>query len=104
DPPCPEHAREIYVRAFRDQPGALHAALNYYRAAFQRPLAFLPARPIDVPVLVIGGERDRYFEPSLLEPPARAVARAEALVLPGTHWIHFERPEAVTTSLAAFLA
>ena len=46
------------------RPGALTAAINYYRAAFSRPA---DDRPCPVPTLVLWGEKDAYLGPRLTE-------------------------------------
>src|SRR5438552_3168129 len=53
---------EAYKRALA-QPGALTATINYYRAALRRhPRTILrEVHPIDVPTLLIWGERDRHL-------------------------------------------
>ena len=58
-----------YVEAW-SQPGALTGMINYYRAALRRSPrgALARMRPIDCPVLVIWGERDRYLGRELAEP------------------------------------
>jgi pimeloyl-ACP methyl ester carboxylesterase len=87
------------------RPGALTAAINYYRAAFrhrrdlQRRL-----RPIDVPTLLLWGERDRYLGIRLTEGLEPWVPRLRVERFPDAgHWVHREVPERVNRSLTAFL-
>jgi pimeloyl-ACP methyl ester carboxylesterase len=99
---------EAFVAAFR-RPGALTAALNYYRAnippeSWLRPPPDLP--PVTVPTLIVWGMDDAYLGPTLLERSMAKVAgpmRVERL--PGVgHWVQQEAPEAVNRHLLAHLA
>jgi len=58
-----------YVAA-ASQPGAMGAAINYYRAAVRaNPLAQAHTlRRVDIPTLIIMGEQDRYLGRELAEP------------------------------------
>ena len=95
-----------YVEAL-SQPGALSAAINYYRAMFRHGVPTLRATarsPIQTPVLIIWGERDRFLRPELAEPPAALVPnrRLERLV-EVSHWPHLEQPGRVNDLLIRFL-
>jgi epoxide hydrolase 4 len=89
-----------YFEAY-SQPGALTAALNYYRALVR----FGPPKPvpIEVPVLLIWGEKDRYLVPRLTEgleswvPQLRVERLSDA-----THWLHHEKPEIISRLIAEF--
>lgn len=97
---------ERYVEALA-QPGALTAAVNYYRALLRRnPLGVRARlRRIEVPVLVIWGEQDRYLEAGLARPPRRWVSNARVERLPdASHWVQLDRPERVNALLLDFLA
>ncbi len=97
---------ERYVEALA-QPGALTAAVNYYRALLRRnPLSVRARlRRIEVPVLVIWGEQDRYLEAGLARPPRRWVSNARVERLPdASHWVQLDRPERVNALLLDFLA
>src|SRR4051812_30503715 len=65
-----------YVEAF-SRPGALTAAINYYRAAFRGGPGNVSRsmRTIDIPTLLIWGERDRYLVPDLTRGLERWVTR-----------------------------
>src|SRR4029450_12718730 len=58
-----------YVAA-ANQPGALRAAINYYRAAVRaNPLAQAHSlRRVDTPTLIIWGDQDRYLGRGRAEP------------------------------------
>ena len=87
------------------KPGALTAAINYYRAAFRyRREAEQSFRPVRAPALVIWGERDSYLNPHVLDglpawaPDARIVRLPDA-----SHWVQNDEPDTVNRLLADFL-
>lgn len=87
------------------RPGALHAALEYYRRAGTRGLSSLgPARVIEAPTLVLWGDLDPFFEPSLpdhLEPWVRDV-NVRHFSAAG-HWLNQQAAEDVNDAIIAFL-
>lgn len=88
------------------QPGALGAAINYYRAAFSTGLTLIrESQPrIEQPVLVICGECDPYLGPELAQPDPRQVSNPRVVRLPEMgHWVHWEAPEQVSRLLVEFL-
>jgi pimeloyl-ACP methyl ester carboxylesterase len=102
---------EIYKSAMRE-PGALTAAINYYRAnlggrlkqVFKRG-EYTKQERIRVPTLFIFGERDIAIAPETVEnitayidAPYREVRFAE-----GGHWIQQEYSEEVSATLSSFL-
>ena len=99
--------REIdrYVEAAR-RPGALNAALNYYRATFRGMLGGWrwKIRAINAQVLVVWGEKDRYLDPALAKPESRWVpnVRVERLRDVG-HWVLSEDPQRVNGRILDFL-
>lgn len=94
-----------YVEALH-RPGALTAALNYYRAVVRdtRRGAMPAPRVIDVPTLVLWGERDPYLGPWLTEGLEEWVSdlRLERFPRAG-HWVHVQAAEQVNRSLVGFL-
>lgn len=95
---------ESYIDALR-VPGALTGGMNYYRAAFRRAITEgLPkSRRIDAPVLVIWGDRDRYLNKELADPPRRLVPNARVVHLPeATHWVQNVATEKVNELLLGF--
>jgi pimeloyl-ACP methyl ester carboxylesterase len=92
------------VRDALAQPGALRAALNYYRAAGRAMLrlssgAREPSR-VDVPTLLLWGERDRALVPRLTRGLERWVARLTIRRFPEAgHWVHWDEPAAVTDAM-----
>jgi len=100
-----EASVEVYQQALA-QPGALMAALNYYRAGFgslQRGLR-QPMRPIEMPTLVIWGEQDRYLGINLLqglEPWVKNLTVER--IADASHWVQAEVPERVNERILRFL-
>jgi pimeloyl-ACP methyl ester carboxylesterase len=93
-----------YVDAMR-RPGAMTAAMSYYRAAVRGAVrgGAPRARVIDCPVLVIWGDRDRFLGKELATPPARFVPNARVEHLPdASHWVQSAAPERVNELLVAF--
>ena len=96
---------ERHVDALRP-PGALTAAINYYRAAFRDlgPHATAPRR-VGAPVLVLWGEQDRFLGPELAEAGSEWVPNARLRRVPEAgHWIQHDVPELVNDELVRFLS
>ncbi len=88
------------------QPGALMAALNYYRAFFRyRNQRSVPDNtPINVPVLLLWGERDAYLDPRLTEGLSAWVPNVRVMRFPDvSHWIQNDAPERVNHLMIDFL-
>ncbi len=97
---------ERYLEAW-SQPGAATGMVNYYRALLRRSprAAARRMRPIECPVLVIWGERDRHLGAELARPAARWVPDVRLELLPeASHWVQHDSPERVCRLLAGFLA
>jgi epoxide hydrolase 4 len=96
---------EQYVAALRP-PGALTAALNWYRANLGSPDALRLARSARVAVetLVIWGERDPALGVELLEGLERVAPRVRVHRIPrASHWVQNEAPDEVNRVLLDFL-
>jgi pimeloyl-ACP methyl ester carboxylesterase len=96
---------ERYVEALR-MPGAVHAALAYYRASIRRVVTrrVPKMRTVDQPVLVVWGDRDRALGKDLAEPPRRFVPHARVVHIPNaTHWVQNDAPEKVNELLVEFV-
>jgi pimeloyl-ACP methyl ester carboxylesterase len=109
-------ARRRHVQAFTRQdvrrykaalakPGALSAAINYYRAAFRyRRDAEKVFRPVRGPALVIWGDRDSYLNPHVLDGLPQWAPDARLVRIPhASHWVQNDAPEAVNRLLIQFL-
>jgi len=88
------------------QPGALRAAINYYRAAFRaNPLAQAHGlRRVDIPTLIIWGDQDRSLGRELAEPDRAWVpdVRVERIA-EASHWVQADDPEQVNQLMVDFL-
>jgi pimeloyl-ACP methyl ester carboxylesterase len=88
------------------QPGALRAAINYYRAALRaNSLARVRSlRRVDVPTLIIWGEQDRYLGRELAEPDRAWVPNVRVeRIAEASHWVQADAPERVTQLMVDFL-
>ncbi|MGH2599418.1 MAG: alpha/beta fold hydrolase, partial [Dehalococcoidia bacterium] len=96
DPARPDAFSDDDIRRYKRalaQPGALTAAINYYRAAFRRDprTATRDLRPITCPTLLIWGERDRYLSPRLTEGLDRWVPNLRVERIPdASHWVQVD--------------
>jgi len=107
--------REQYVRAW-SQPGALTGALNYYRAALLDMAAYTHSKhaagassdesgyTVDVPTLVIWGEKDPYLLIGNLDGLDRFVPNILVRrVSDASHWIVHEKPALVNAFIRDFI-
>jgi pimeloyl-ACP methyl ester carboxylesterase len=87
------------------KPGALTAALNYYRALLRYPGVFWrPVPRVRVPTLVIWGERDPSLGVGLSEGLPRWAPGVRVARLPdASHWVQNDAPERVNALLLGFL-
>jgi epoxide hydrolase 4 len=103
-----EETAQLYQAAL-NKPGALSAALNYYRQLFTslhwvRDWWRSPD-PISAPTLVLWGEEDSFLSHRLAEGLDQLVyAPCQIKLLPHCgHWIQQEAPETVNRELLTFL-
>ena len=94
---------ERHIDALRP-PGALTAAINYYRAVFRDAgRSGQRARRIDAPVLVLWGDQDKFLGTELAEPGSEWVPNARVRRVPEAgHWIQHDVPELVNDELVRF--
>jgi pimeloyl-ACP methyl ester carboxylesterase len=88
------------------EPGALKAMVDYYRAMLRTPRALTQrAMPvIEVPVLMLWGERDSALGKELTYGTGRHVRDLTLRYLPRvSHWVQQEAPEQVNAMLEAWL-
>jgi pimeloyl-ACP methyl ester carboxylesterase len=107
--------QRAYIEAW-SQPGALTGGLNYYRANRAGPpdgrvqestgnFAVDPSRlTVNVPTLVVWGEKDTALLPGNLDGLGEYVPRLTIQRIPeGTHWVIHEKPDAVIGYIREFL-
>ncbi len=94
----PPDATAEVKRAFRE-PGAVEAALGYYRAAS------LPSRAkIAVPTVCFAGTDD-FLGPAAAERARRwFTAGYQVVAMPGAHFLHREHPDRFADELLRVLA
>ncbi len=103
----PDEELQRYVEAI-EKPGALTAAVNYYRAGFRETLRKGERHyaPIACPTLLIWGEEDIALGKELtydMEP--YFADRFEIKYIPRcSHWVQQEQPELVNQYMLEFLA
>jgi pimeloyl-ACP methyl ester carboxylesterase len=84
------------------RPGAVRAALSYYRAAFRWPIKC--PRKIEAPTLILWGDRDPALDPRLLDDLPERIAEVEVHHIEDAgHFVHWDDPERVVSELVSFL-
>jgi pimeloyl-ACP methyl ester carboxylesterase len=101
-----EHEIDHSIEALA-KPGALTAAINYYRAT-RMPFGLKKwardSHVVTVPTLLIWGEQDRYLSTFLLEGTEEWVPRLRIERLPNAgHWLQVEETEQVNRLIVEFL-
>ncbi|XP_049527093.1 AB hydrolase superfamily protein YfhM isoform X2 [Dermacentor silvarum] len=103
-----DDAQETSVLQYAfSKPGAVTAAVNYYRATFCKKwqLRKTRYRRLDIPTLVLWGSRDPYLTPQVAELSRCHSPEAVVRFLRECgHWPHLENAPAVNEALLAFLA
>ncbi|RYZ07979.1 MAG: alpha/beta hydrolase [Myxococcales bacterium] len=96
---------EARVEAARREllrPGAVTAALSYYRAAFRWPTRC--PKPILSPTLVLWGDADPALDSRLLVGLEQHVSRLRVQHIEGAgHFVQWDEPERVAAEVTAFL-
>jgi len=93
-----------HYRNNAQQPGALTAMINYYRANFPGILDE-PVRVITAPTLMVWGEQDVAIDVANTEGYGPLVSDFTLVRLPdASHWVQQDAPEAVNAALADWLA
>ncbi len=109
DPTRPGAFSDKDVRLYKEalaQPRALTATVNWYRAAFRRGTGAMGAatRRLEMPTLLIWGEKDRYLNLRLTEGLDQWIANLRIERIPeASHWVQVDAAERVNTLMIAFL-
>ena len=100
----PPDVLAVYTRQITE-PGAATAMLNWYRAIrLPNSRTLNLAQVIDVPTLVVWGERDVALDPICLNGTERYVRDLTVKRLPGvSHWVQQDAPLIVDELLQEFL-
>ena len=100
----PPEVLDVYARAAQ-QPGALTAMINYYRALLQTPHARqFGSGHIDTPTLMIWGEKDSALNINCTVGTEEWVPNLTLHRLPNvSHWVQQEAPEVVNALLEDWL-
>ena len=100
----PNEVLATYQEAM-SKPGAMTAALNYYRQLFRHPLRSAKNyTSIGVPTLLIWGEQDIALGIELTYDLEQWVPNIQIKRIPDSgHWVQQEKPELVNTLMAEFL-
>jgi pimeloyl-ACP methyl ester carboxylesterase len=84
------------------RPGAVRAALSYYRAAFRWPIK--SPGTISAPTLILWGDADPALDPRLLDDlPSRVEKLTIHHVEGAGHFVHWDDQERVVRELVTFL-
>jgi pimeloyl-ACP methyl ester carboxylesterase len=91
-----------HVHAMR-LPGAAHAALSYYRAAFREPVR--ARRMITGPTLALWGDQDRALssELLLLDLPKHVANVTIRHFAEAGHWLHHDLPDEIASHVLNYL-
>lgn len=93
----------VYRQAIA-QPGAMHAAVNYYRALVRYGF-LLPIKPIDTPTLMIWGEEDIALDKALTYGTEKWVRAFRIHYIPNCgHWVQNEAADEVNRLLLDFIS
>lgn len=103
----PPEVLDVYRRQALE-PGAMTAMINYYRALFRHGLRRHKhaemEKPLEVPTLLIWGERDRALGKELTLGTEQLVRDFTLRYIPDvSHWVQQEAPETVNAMIEAWL-
>jgi len=95
---------EVYKDAAAKR-GAMTAALNYYRNIFQQGMLKQDWRVLEVPTLMIWGEKDPALGKELTYGTEADVKDFQLKYIPNcSHWVQQEQPQLVNKYMREFLA
>lgn len=92
---------EHYRKAW-SEPRALTSMIHWYRALLKKDLS-APMPRIEVPVLLVWGEKDEFADPSLARRSIELCERGGTLFFAeGTHWVLREEAASINPMLVTF--
>jgi len=93
-----------YVEAYQ-QPGALTAAINYYRASVKKKSVYRAKGKLEMPVLLLWGEKDKALGKELTYNTSKYCSNLEIIYDPTSgHFIHQGNPQWVNEKLLEFIS
>ena len=98
-----EAHRDEYLSLF-SEPGALTAALNWYRAMGEgEALSATEMPPIEIPVLFIWGNGDPAVARYTVEAQKKYLGEFQSIELNAGHWLMEEETSTTTSAVVAFI-
>jgi pimeloyl-ACP methyl ester carboxylesterase len=94
-----------YIQAWQQQ-NAIPSMINWYRAAVRyRNPAVLFNHKIDVPTLILWGEKDRFLKKEMAIKSLSYCQKGKLYLIPdATHWVHHEKSQLVNELIAEFIS
>jgi pimeloyl-ACP methyl ester carboxylesterase len=84
------------------QPGAVNAMINWYRAYRKNKLN--TNLQIEVPTLIIWGKKDKFLNASMAVKSLDKCKQGKLIMLDNaTHWLHHEQPDAINRMIHNFI-
>ena len=100
----PKEDVDEYIEAAK-RAGGMHGPICYYRAGIRDMVGGKGPRlrPIEQPVLVVWGEKDRFLDKEAADPGRALAPHLRVEWLPEvSHWVPATAPEALTEAILAF--
>jgi len=92
-----------YTTAWQ-QPHAIRAMLNWYRAALRYPPKKLASDRIRMPTLMLWGKKDPFLDFAMTQPSIQCCDQGELIVFQDAgHWVHRDQRDAVNREIIRFL-
>ncbi|MEJ2010961.1 MAG: alpha/beta hydrolase [Anaerolineales bacterium] len=86
------------------QPGAIRGMLSWYRAALRNSSETFLARQVQVPTLILWGERDVALETSMAQASLKWCKDGRLVTFPrASHWVQHDEAQAVNRQLLEFM-
>ncbi len=86
------------------QPMAMHAMINWYRAAMRYGVRYPADLHVEVPVLVLWGMQDKFLGAEMGQESVALCRQGDWHPVPhATHWVHLEEPSLVNAAIGDWL-